>query len=176
MRLEPATDPSPQLHQRRPKGDMAMTDVPIDCRAPLFSVVVAVYNVEKYLPEFLESIDALDFPMEDLELILVDDGSQDDSAALIDSWIPTCRFATCMLQKPNGGPGSARNAGLARARGRWVSFPDPDDVLGREYLRVVAAYVDSERSAEAAMIAARPIQFVDDVSSPISPHPLDFKY
>jgi glycosyltransferase involved in cell wall biosynthesis/CDP-glycerol glycerophosphotransferase (TagB/SpsB family) len=155
---------------------MAMTDVPIDCRAPLFSVVVAVYNVEKYLPEFLESIDALDFPMEDLELILVDDGSQDDSAALIDSWIPTCRFATCMLQKPNGGPGSARNAGLARARGRWVSFPDPDDVLGREYLRVVAAYVDSERSAEAAMIAARPIQFVDDVSSPISPHPLDFKY
>jgi glycosyltransferase involved in cell wall biosynthesis/CDP-glycerol glycerophosphotransferase (TagB/SpsB family) len=173
---EPVIDPSQQLHQRRLKGEMTMTDVPVDGRAPLFSFVVAVYNVEKYLPEFLESIDALDFPTEDLELIFVDDGSQDGSAALIGRWIPTCRFATCMLQKRNGGPGSARNAGLARARGRWVSFPDPDDVLGRDYLRVVAAYVGSERSAEAAMIAARPIQFVDDASSPISPHPLDFKY
>jgi glycosyltransferase involved in cell wall biosynthesis len=146
-----------------------MTDSP----EPLFSFVVAVYNVEQYLPEFLASIGALDIGCDDLEVIFVDDGSQDGSAALVAAWITSCRFASCLLHKDNGGPGSARNAGLPQVRGRWVSFPDPDDVLDVDYLRVVAAYVGSDHAVGAAMIAARPIRFVEDWSSPITPHPLD---
>jgi glycosyltransferase involved in cell wall biosynthesis/CDP-glycerol glycerophosphotransferase (TagB/SpsB family) len=143
---------------------------------PRFTFIIAVYDVAQYLPEFLASIAALDVAAGDLELIFVDDGGTDASAEIIETWLGSCRHLGRLIRKENGGPGSARNAGLGLARGEWISFPDPDDVLTPTYLQLVSSYLATEQSTNAAMLACRPVRFVDDTSRPATPHPLDFKY
>lgn len=143
---------------------------------PLFSFVVAVYDVDPYLPAFLASVDHLNWSPDQLELIFVDDGSTDDSRAIVENWLAHGRYQARLLHQRNGGPGSARNRGLAEVRGRWVSFPDPDDMLSTEYLTVVASFVTGPRAGSAAMVAARPVRFTGDPRRVISPHVLDFKY
>lgn len=94
--------------------------------APKISAIVPVYKVEKYLPECIESVLAQTFT--DFELILVDDGSPDNSGAICDAYAardPRIR----VFHKPNGGVSSARNLGLDHARGEWIAFVDSDDKL-----------------------------------------------
>lgn len=97
---------------------------------PELSIIVPVYKTEKYLNECIDSILAQTFT--DFELILVDDGSPDtcpamcDAAAAKDSRIR-------VIHKPNGGVSTARNAGLAAARGNWIGFVDSDDVIDRTF-------------------------------------------
>lgn len=165
-----------QPADRGSMGSAVNADPPGHCPEPRFTFIVAVYNVAAYLPEFLTSITALEIASDDLELIFVDDGATDESAAIIERWSRDSQCFVRLIRKANGGPASARNVGLEHARGRWISFPDPDDVLTSGYLRAVAAYIDTECSDQAAMLACRPIRFVDDTSHPIAPHPLDFKY
>ena len=77
-------------------------------QSPLFSVIVPLYNAERWLGRCLESIAAQTFP--DWECILVDDGSQDGSGALCDAWCQKDpRFQ--VIHQPNSGPSAARNAG-----------------------------------------------------------------
>lgn len=88
------------------------------------SVIVPVYNTEAYLPACVESL--LAQTHENLELIFVDDGSKDGSAALLDAYAerdPRIR----VIHKPNGGVSSARNAGLDAATGDFIGFADSDD-------------------------------------------------
>ena len=97
--------------------------------APKISVIVPVYKVEKYLPECIESVLAQTF--EDFEMILVEDGSPDNSGAICDAYAardPRVR----VFHKENGGVSSARNLGLDHARGEWIGFVDPDDWIERE--------------------------------------------
>lgn len=92
--------------------------------APKISVIVPVYKVEKYLPECIESVLAQTFT--DFELILVDDGSPDNSGAICDAYAardPRIR----VFHKQNGGVSSARNLGLDNAKGEWIAFVDSDD-------------------------------------------------
>ena len=91
-------------------------------KGPLVSVVVPVYNRERFLRETLESVSALDY--EPFEVIVVDDGSTDGSAAIARSF-PEVRY----LRQENRGPGAARNAGIDVARGEFVAFVDSDDVV-----------------------------------------------
>ena len=96
---------------------------------PKISVIVPVYKVEKYLPECIESVLAQTFT--DFELILVDDGSPDNSGAICDAYAardPRIR----VFHKENGGVSSARNLGLDHARGEWIAFVDSDDWIERE--------------------------------------------
>lgn len=93
---------------------------------PLVSVVVPVYNVEGFLDRCVESIAAQ--TLEDLEIILVDDGSTDGSGALCDIWAERDPRIT-VLHKANGGLSDARNAGAAVARAPYVGFVDSDDYL-----------------------------------------------
>ncbi len=97
----------------------------------LISVIVPVYNVQAYLAECVESI--LVQTYQDLEIILVDDGSTDGSGALCDGLAlgdPRVR----VIHKENGGLSDARNAGLELATGQWLSFVDGDDLLAPETL------------------------------------------
>ena len=99
---------------------------PQDTDHPLVSVIVPVYNGQDWLGRCLDAIAAQTMP--DLECILVDDGSTDGSAALCrDLAARDRRFR--LLQKANGGVCSARNAGLAAAKGRYVVFCDQDDLI-----------------------------------------------
>lgn len=91
----------------------------------LVSVVVPVFNGERYLPAALASIAAQGY--RPLEVLIVDDGSTDGSAEIATAFLRQGGFGGEVLQQPNQGPAAARNAGLARARGAWVAFMDADD-------------------------------------------------
>src|SRR5690349_6737176 len=97
---------------------------PVD---PQFSVISAVYNVERYLDDYIDSIEAQTHSLDDVEVIVVDDGSTDASLEKLRAWEQRRPDVVRVLTKENGGQGSARNLGLQHARGTWVTFTDPDD-------------------------------------------------
>ena len=91
---------------------------------PKISVIVPVYNVEKYLDRCIQSI--LNQTLKELEIILVDDGSPDNCPALCDEYAQKDARIK-VIHKKNEGLGFARNAGLNLASGKFVSFLDSDD-------------------------------------------------
>lgn len=100
--------------------------------SPLISIIVPVYNVERYLPKCLDSIQAQTFT--DFEAVLVDDGSTDGSGRICDEYATKDkRFK--VIHKENGGVSSARNKGLEECRGQWCCFVDSDDWLDPAYLQ-----------------------------------------
>lgn len=100
----------------------------------MISVIIPAYNAGAWLPATVESVFAQTCP--DWELILVDDGSTDNTGALCD------RYAAAdsrirVLHKDNGGPSSARNCGIEAAHGEWLTFLDTDDLLHPEFLELM---------------------------------------
>lgn len=97
---------------------------------PEISVIIPVFNTAVLLSKCLDSILTQSF--KDLELLLVDDGSTDDSYRIIQEYAETdCRIR--YFHQENAGVSSARNYGLREAKGKWVAFVDSDDWLDREY-------------------------------------------
>ena len=103
-------------------------------KGPLVSVVVPVYNSEKFLRETLDSVFALDY--EPFEVIVVDDGSTDASAEIAQSY-PDVHY----LRQENRGPGKARNVGIDVSRGEFVAFVDSDDVVLPHKLSAQVGYL-----------------------------------
>ena len=97
----------------------------------LISVIVPVYNVADYLPKCIESILEQTYP--DIQIILVDDGSTDCSPKVCDRYAEKDKRIN-VLHKENGGVSSARNEGIAIARGKYITFPDSDDKLSENVL------------------------------------------
>lgn len=94
--------------------------------SPLLSIIVPVYNVAPYLEECLDSVLAQTFL--DYEVLLVDDGSTDESGEICDRYATTDpRFR--VIHKTNGGVSSARNAALDICRGKYLTMLDPDDTV-----------------------------------------------
>ncbi|WP_122819324.1 glycosyltransferase family 2 protein [Varibaculum vaginae] len=103
-----------------------------DSSEALVSVVIPVYNVEKYLHVCLDSVLAQSYT--NLQVILVNDGSCDASLAIAESYNDS-RLE--VFSKSNGGLSSARNYGLARARGDYLCFVDSDDALHPDFVRLL---------------------------------------
>lgn len=100
----------------------------------LISIVIPIYNVEEYLDRCLGSV--IKQRYRNFECILVDDGSTDSSAVRADEWAKRDdRFI--VFHKANGGLSSARNYGIARCRGRYITFIDSDDWVYPDYLDVL---------------------------------------
>jgi len=98
----------------------------INTNNPLVSIIIPVYNAEKFLHDTLESLRVQTFG--GLEIICIDDGSADSSADIIKNFtIKDKRFQYCL--QSNSGPGAARNRGLSEARGKYIVFQDADDLL-----------------------------------------------
>lgn len=93
---------------------------------PKISVIVPVYNAEKWLRRCVDSILAQTYT--DFELLLVDDGSTDISGAICDEYA-TLDPRVRPFHKPNGGVSSARNLSIENAKGEWITFVDSDDLL-----------------------------------------------
>ena len=91
-----------------------------------FSVVVPCYNVERYLPQCIESL--CKQTLVDIEIILVDDGSPDNSGKICDEWAEKDDRIK-VIHKANGGVSAARNDGMAAATGEYIIFCDSDDWL-----------------------------------------------
>ena len=126
---------------------------------PEISVIVPVYKVEKYLNECIDSILAQTFT--DFEVILVDDGSPDNCPAMCDAAAQRDERVR-VIHKANGGVSTARNAGLAAARGNWVGFVDSDDVIDKTYLEKL--YCAAKQSG--AEIAACNMLFMQEDGIP----------
>lgn len=105
----------------------------------MVSVIVPIYQVETYLPKCLDSILAQTF--EDYELILVNDGTKDNSPAIMEAYARRDSRIR-QIHKENGGLSSARNAGLEIARGKYIAFVDSDDYIEPTLLE------DTVRAAE----------------------------
>lgn len=103
-------------------------------KRPNISVIVPVYNVEKYLIRCVNSI--LNQEYHDFELILVDDGSPDQSPQICDN-LKLRDSRIQVVHKENGGLSDARNAGLKVARGDYIAFVDSDDVVSKHYLSIL---------------------------------------
>lgn len=109
---------------------------------PKVSVVVPVYNVEKYLKRCVESI--LAQTLKDIEIILVDDGSKDKSGKICDEYVQIDNRIK-VIHKKNGGLSSARNAGLEIAQGEYVGFVDSDDDIANNMYQRMYETMEKEK-------------------------------
>ena len=108
-----------------------------------FSIITAIYNCENYLSQSIESVINQDIGFKDnIQLILVDDGSTDKSKDIALKYMDKFPENIIVLSKQNGGPGSARNMGLDHACGEYVNFLDGDDMLSSDVLSSVYAFFD----------------------------------
>ena len=98
----------------------------------LVSIVVPVYNIVKYLPECIKSI--LEQTYNNIEIILVDDGSTDASGELCNEYAQKYNNIKAIHRK-NGGLGFARNTGIENATGKYVAFVDGDDFIGENHIK-----------------------------------------
>lgn len=106
---------------------------------PYFSIIVPVYNVEKYLPQCVKSI--LRQTYKNLEVILVDDGAKDKSGELCDQFAKRDERIK-VIHKKNGGLSSARNAGIRIATGKYILFVDSDDYWpNSSMLKQISSYM-----------------------------------
>ena len=110
-------------------------------QVPLVSIIVPVYNAEKYLNRCIDSI--LSQTMTDFELLLIDDGSKDESGCICDEYAEKDARVR-VFHKPNGGVSSARNLGLDNAKGKWITFVDADDRCSCNYLEHLLSKVDDD--------------------------------
>lgn len=97
----------------------------------LITVIVPVYNVQSYLAKCLESIVKQTY--NNLQIILVDDGSPDDCPRICDEWAKKDKRIE-VIHKINGGLSDARNVGLRNAKGSYICFVDSDDILDEHYI------------------------------------------
>lgn len=107
----------------------------------LISVVVPVYNVEKYLDKCIESIENQTYT--NLEIILVDDGATDNSGRICDAYAQKDERIFVLHQK-NGGRAAARNAGMERATGEYLMFVDGDDWIDNDCLEEVYKFFEND--------------------------------
>ena len=108
---------------------------------PLVSIVVPVYNVEKYLKKCIDSL--IDQTYQNIEILLVDDGSTDSSGKICDDYAKRYSFVYS-FHKANSGLGFTRNYGLERINGEYVTFIDSDDYLGKDAIKRLVAGLDGK--------------------------------
>ncbi|EFO9448578.1 CDP-glycerol:glycerophosphate glycerophosphotransferase [Campylobacter lari] len=147
-----------------------------------YTIISAVYNVEKYLDDYFNSIinQRLDFK-KNIFMILVDDGSTDNSANIVKKYQKKYPKNIVYLYKENGGQASARNLGLKYMQENnyktpWVTFTDPDDFLDRNYFYEVDKFLSTHQDDNICMIGCNIIFYHEKQRIYKNNHPLNFKF
>ena len=109
---------------------------------PKVSVIVPIYNVEKYLEKCLDSL--VNQTLEDIEIILVNDGSTDNSGEIAKKYANKYKDKIIYLEKENGGLSDARNYGLEYVKGDYISFVDSDDYISKNLYSELVKYTDED--------------------------------
>lgn len=104
---------------------------------PMVSVIIAVYNEEKRLDKCIHSV--IDQIYQNFEIIIVNDGSTDGSAEIIQKYVDAYGTKIVGINKENGGQGSARNRGIDIAGGKYITFLDSDDYIEKDYLQILVS-------------------------------------
>ena len=134
-----------------------------------------MHGVERWLPDFLASVDAQrGIDLARVEVVAVDDGSPDGSVDLLRTWQRMTRARVVVLQQDNAGQAAARNTGLDAATGEWVGFPDPDDVLHPDFLSSLLAAAG--RAVGTDVVAGSLWQLSDATGRVTDTHPLRHRF
>ena len=107
-----------------------------------FSVIMSVYNVEDYLEKSLNSI--IDAAIDDMEILVVNDGSKDNSEKIIKKFEDDYPTLIRYIKKENGGLGSVRNVGLKEAKGKYLASVDSDDTINRNFFIEAEKYLKED--------------------------------
>ncbi|EMX3979120.1 CDP-glycerol glycerophosphotransferase family protein [Campylobacter coli] len=147
-----------------------------------YTIISAVYNVEKYLDDYFNSIinQRLDFK-KNIFMVLVDDGSTDNSANIIKKYQKKYPKNIVYIYKENGGQASARNLGLKymqenNYKAPWVTFTDPDDFLDRNYFYEVDKFLSTHQDDDICMVGCSVIFYHEKQRIYKDNHPLNFKF
>ena len=126
-----------------------------------FSIIMSVYQVEEFIDEAVESLLKQTIGFEqNVQIIMVDDGSKDNSGAICDKYAEQYPNNIVVIHKENGGLPSARNEGLKYVEGRYVNFFDPDDILSDKTLALVYDFFSTHDSK--TDIVAIPLYYFGD--------------
>lgn len=110
----------------------------------LLSIIIPVYNVEKYLSDCIDSVltsfSVSNLDKSEIEIILVNDGSTDKSGKICDEYSKKYSLIKT-FHKINGGLSSARNTGIAHAHGKWYTFIDSDDIVNMNYINIIVSLI-----------------------------------
>lgn len=140
-----------------------------------YTVVAAVYNVEKYLDDFFSSLtkQRLNFKKH-IQIILVDDGSVDKSAEIIQKWQQKFPQNIRYFYKENGGQASARNLGLQYVETDWVTFIDPDDFVSPDYFYKTDTFL--RKNANISIVGCPLVFYFEDKDMVKDTHPLKYRF
>ena len=140
-----------------------------------YTVVSAVYNVEKYLNDYFSSLtkQSLNFKKH-IQLILVDDGSTDHSAEIIKRWQAKFPKNIHYFYKENGGQASARNLGLQHVETEWVTFIDPDDFVSSDYFYKTDNFLSN--NANISIVGCPLVFYFEDKDMVKDTHPLKYRF
>ena len=105
------------------------------------SIIVPIYNVEKYIKDCVNSLIRQDY--ENIEIILVDDGSTDDSGSICDEYEKNNKNVFS-YHKKNGGLSDARNYGIDKSNGKYIAFVDGDDIVENDYISFMYNLIKKE--------------------------------
>ncbi|MET3548177.1 CDP-glycerol glycerophosphotransferase (TagB/SpsB family)/glycosyltransferase involved in cell wall biosynthesis [Paenibacillus favisporus] len=138
----------------------------------LFSIIMPIYNVEKYLEEAIESVIYQSIGFEDhVQLILINDGSTDSSEEICLRYKNKYLNNIVYIYKENEGVSSTRNEGLKEVRGKYVGFLDADDMFSTDALLCVVDFF--EENFKYIDLVSIPLYFFDAINKP---HHLNYKY
>lgn len=140
-----------------------------------YTVVSAVYNSGLYLDDYFKSFvkQNLNF-QKNIKLILVDDGSVDNSASVIKKWQAKYPQNIQYIYKENGGQASARNVGLENVNTDWVTFIDSDDFLSQNYFSSVDELLSENKNLK--MVCCNQIYYFEEDNTYIDRHPLNYRF
>lgn len=145
-------------------------------KQPLLSIIVPFHNNENFIIEALQSL--FQQITDEVEVIIIDDGSDDNSKVLVESYLASLSFSQiCFISQKNQGIAETRNVGLQKATGTYVTFLDGDDILSPSYYTTLAPYL---RNGEFDIIDFNFQEFtghppIDEVSVSSLCTPYDFK-
>lgn len=112
-----------------------------------FSVIVPTYNRRQLLELTLDALLAQDYPRDAYEIIVIDDGSKDDTVAFLENFQSTSTVSFCFASQINQGPAAARNRAIAKARFEWIAMTDDDCLPAPDWLSQFAAGADAHLEA-----------------------------
>ena len=105
---------------------------------PKISIISAIYNREKFISRFIASVQSQSF--KDIEIILVDDNSLDNSLKLIEKYKKKDKRIILLKNKKNRGTFVARNLGVLKSKAKYIIIPDPDDIISKDIIRICYKY------------------------------------
>lgn len=136
-------------------------------RKGVVSVVLPIYNVEKYLNRCIKSV--INQSYKNLEIILVDDGSPDNCPTLCDEWAKKDNRIK-VIHKKNAGLGMARNTGIANATGEYICFFDSDDYIAHDTIEKCLNYAQKD-NADVVLFGASTVDHNGNIKDISIPHP-----